>query len=45
VGLHNRFIGINVKMEARVNAETGETISVYKPWWAKLVIGEDNLEE
>jgi len=39
------IFGLTVPFEAEVDAETGEIISSSRPWWAKLVSGEENLEE
>ena len=38
------FMKTKIKVRAQINAETGEIIRVQKPWWAFIVV-EDNEDE
>jgi len=42
---NGRFLGVfklKIKIEGEIDPETGEIISINKPWWAFLVTGEDS---
>lgn len=43
-----KFLGVfklAMKVEGRVDPETGEILDINKPWWAILVAGEDDADE